>query len=175
MARRRCLAALTTAHCWHCPTSAPVAREPLGSLLTWISLLSGLCLLAGCSHRLRGPCPAVFLGNPRLRRLQGGPEALEVMVGKQKYLPPTSSPPGQPHLAGSPASPLRCEFSMPVSPLLTLQGSSRPWEKGLLLSLQPGSVLPGLWLCQNKPFQTPLPSYTLANRAPRAHQALCQA
>lgn len=91
MGRRRCLAALTTTHCGHCPTSAPVAREPLGSSLTWIFLLmGGLCLpFSGAATCSGGPCPAVFPGNPKLWRLQGGPQALEPLAEKQKYLLPS--------------------------------------------------------------------------------------
>lgn len=60
------------AHCGHCPTSAPVAREPLGCLLTWISLLmGGLCLSVSATAK-EGLCPDVFLGNSSLWRLQGG-------------------------------------------------------------------------------------------------------
>ena len=96
----------TASSCGHCPTSAPVTREPLGSLLTWISLsVGGLCLPAWVQPLLRGLCPAVFPGSPSLWREPAS------------HLPPPS--PALPHLARSPACPLSHELfhaSLPCSP-----------------------------------------------------------
>lgn len=48
-----------------------------------LSSFSGTATFCG------GPCPAVFPGNPKLWRLQGGLQALELLAEKQKYLPPS--------------------------------------------------------------------------------------
>lgn len=185
MGRRRCLAALTSAHCGHCPTSAPVAREPPGSSLTWISLLmGGLCLPAvgaATAEGLRGPSPAVFPGNPTLWKLQGGLQAPELLLGN-KYLPPCPAPGGHLPPASSPASlgrePSETQVSIPAPPLRTLPGSCRPWGSTSFSACSRLGVARALPIYLSRPVSLPTPSHLPDSRRGQlgaSCQTLCQA
>ena len=145
----------TAPSCGHCPTSAPVAREPLGSLLTWISLSMGsLCLPAWAQPLPREACAQLCfqaaLASGGCRRSQ----AIKPLSRKQipvshpllqvgTCLPPPSLQPCLTWPAAQQAlQDLSC--SMPFAPLLTLQGSRRPRGRGWGVETKASQLLPRL-------------------------------